>query len=104
MKAFQRFGSAPAFLFFSALCCCLALSLAACESCTLEISLAPDGLGEFSDGLHILSNAAGSPSVVSLRGQVIREPIPVLLLGLPGLLLMLLGAGRRLQATRPEQV
>jgi len=88
--------------------CTPPVSLATGASCELELSIEAAALGEFSDELQIISSAADSPLIVRLSARVIPEPLPVFMIGLPGLLmllmLMLIAAARRLRSGRPEAV
>ena len=58
-------------------CLALPITLAAGESCEIEVSFAPTTTGSFSDAIVITSNATGSPDTVNLTGSASVEPVSV---------------------------
>ena len=71
-------------------CTSLPITLAAAETCTIELGFTPTTAGEFSDQIVISSNAVSSPDTVTVRGLGNFEPLVVPTLNTWGLLLMLL--------------
>jgi len=72
-------------------CAPLPHTLSPGQSCTVMLSFSPPGAGDFNDELSIASSALGSPSSVGLSGSAVSPAVPVPGLGLPAMLLLLLG-------------
>ena len=68
----------------------LPITLAAGESCSIDIRFSPVQAGDFSDQIVITSNAISSPDTVTIRGSALFEPLVVPTLNAWGLLLLML--------------
>ena len=67
----------------------LPITLAAGESCTIDVNFNPTAAGTFSDQLVISSNATSSPDTIELRGSSNFEPLVVTTLSSLGLLMLI---------------
>ncbi|MEM7053212.1 MAG: choice-of-anchor D domain-containing protein [Pseudomonadota bacterium] len=84
--------SAPAapFSLTGGSCLGLPITLAAAESCSIEVNFSPIEAGDFSDQILIISNATSSPDTVVIRGSALFEPLVVPTLNAFGLLMLML--------------
>ena len=71
-------------------CLNVPVTLAAGESCTIEVRFSPTAAGDASDQIVITSNATSSPDTITLRGRALFEPLVVPTLNGWGLLLLIL--------------
>ncbi|MCC5865345.1 MAG: choice-of-anchor D domain-containing protein [Wenzhouxiangella sp.] len=87
----QFIAPGPPFGFDALDCEPLPRTLTLGQSCTVTLSFEPQTAGNFNDELVIVSTAPSSPDNVGVSGNAALPPIPVPTLGLPALLLLLIG-------------
>ena len=80
----------PPFQIVGGSCLMIPVTLAAGESCTIDVRFTPTEFGEFSSEVIVLSNAVSSPDTVVVRGRGLFEPMVVPTLNVWGLLVLMM--------------